>query len=74
MKTQATYLAWFNLNSYGVDAKIAEQALLNVGKVILNPGYIFGAPGDDWMRVNFACPAPILSDGLQRIKLGLDSL
>ena len=74
MQTQSTYLAWFNLESFGVDAKVAEQALLKVGKVILNPGYIFGAPGEDWMRINFACPAPMLDEGLQRIKRGLDSL
>ena len=74
MPTQATYLAWFNLQSYGVEAKAAEKALLEHGKVALNPGYIFGAAGDDWMRINFACPPTMLADGLQRIKRGLDAL
>ncbi|MBT5031677.1 MAG: putative C-S lyase [Proteobacteria bacterium] len=74
MSTQATYMVWFNLQSYGVMAKIAERTLLEHGKVALNPGYIFGAAGDDWMRINFACPPTTLSEGLQRIKRGLDAL
>lgn len=64
---QATYLMWFNISATGMKAQELEQYLAKEGKVLLSPGSIYGPGGDDFMRLNLACPRTLLLEGLKRI-------
>ncbi|MFX3631711.1 MAG: MalY/PatB family protein [Candidatus Pristimantibacillus sp.] len=66
VKPQGTYLAWLDFKDTsileGLEKKIVEEA-----KVLLDGGSWFGAGGEGYMRINFACPRPILAEALERI-------
>jgi cystathionine beta-lyase len=61
---QATFLAWLDLRDAGLGPDPA-LALLERGRVALNPGPDFGAPG--FARLNFGCSRELLDEGIARI-------
>ncbi|MDO9503524.1 MalY/PatB family protein [Falsiroseomonas sp.] len=61
---EATFLAWLDLREAGLGPDPAG-ALLERGRIGLNPGPDFGAPG--FARLNFGCPLPTLDEGIARI-------
>ena len=62
---EATFLAWLDLRAYGKTcAQIAEKC--KAGGVALTSGTFFGEEGEGFMRVNFACPRAMLSEGMKR--------
>ncbi len=42
--------------------------MLEEAKVALEDGFIFGEAGNGFMRMNIACPRPILEEALGRIE------
>ena len=60
---EATYLAWIDARSLGVDNPAAFFEAAGVG---LSNGTDFGLPG--WVRLNFACPRVTLDSALQRMQ------
>ena len=66
---QATYLAWLDATALGLDD---AQGFFEKHGVGLSSGEQFGQPG--YLRFNFACPRPMLLDGLQRMKHAMESL
>ena len=64
---EATYLAWIDVRSTGIDdpATFFEQA--GVG---LSDGKYFGTPG--FVRLNFGCPRTILEEALSRMRMALE--
>ena len=73
-KPQATYLAWVDASKLNMDIDTIQDAFINVGKIALNRGDLFGDGGDTFFRMNLACPKYILEDGLNRMKVAIDSL
>ena len=63
---EATYLAWIDARGLNVDNPASFFEAAGIG---LSPGADFGAPG--WVRLNFACPAPILDEALRRMKVAI---
>jgi cystathionine beta-lyase len=59
---EATYLAWLDLRDLGLEA---PGAFLESHGVGLSDGGAFGGPG--FARFNFACPRPLLDEGLRRL-------
>jgi len=68
-RCDATYLAWINISSLALDdpARFFEQH--GVG---FSAGEQFGDP--DYVRMNFACPRSVLSEGIRRIQAAVKSL
>ena len=64
---EATYLAWIDVRSTGIDdpATFFEQA--GVG---LSDGKYFGTPG--FVRLNFGCPRVMLKEALSRMRTTLE--
>jgi cysteine-S-conjugate beta-lyase len=56
---EATFLAWLDCSSIGPDNE-ARELFLQHGKVALEPGLRFGAPGAGYARLNFATSVDIL--------------
>jgi cystathionine beta-lyase len=71
---QGTYLVWVDFSDYGINAKMLHELMLEKGKVWFNEGYIFGDAGENFERINIACPREILIEGLKRIEIALKSI
>ena len=61
---QATFLAWLDCRGIGPGNQ-ARELFLERGKVALEPGLRFGAPGAGHARLNFATSAVILDQATQ---------
>lgn len=66
-EAEGTYLAWIDFRELGMDDLQIEQRLKKEAGIVLERGSIFGANGQGFQRLNFACPRVLLSDGLNRI-------
>lgn len=66
---QATYLAWMDLTEFGIEDIHGYFLQHGLG---LSDGVAFGSPG--FARFNFACPAPVLERGLERLQNALRTL
>jgi cystathionine beta-lyase len=64
---EATYLAWLDVR--GTTLGDDPVAALEAAGIGLSDGHFFGHPG--YVRLNFACPRSVLSEGLQRFKAAL---
>ena len=60
---EATYLAWIDIRSSGIDHPVQTFEAAGVG---LYDGADFGTPG--WLRLNFACPRLQLTEALARME------
>lgn len=74
VKLDATYLAWLDFSGTGMaDAEIVRR-FEREAKVICNHGSSFGPGGAGFMRLNFACPRPMLEEALGRIESAFSDL
>jgi cystathionine beta-lyase len=74
----ATYLLWLDcskLNMDGCDGEfsndLSEFLREEVG-LFLSPGVQFGQNGDNFLRMNIACPQELLLEGLNALKIGIE--
>ncbi|MDR1673779.1 MAG: pyridoxal phosphate-dependent aminotransferase [Bacteroidales bacterium] len=65
---QATYLVWIDCSALHRPSRELAQILLRDQKLWINAGAIYGDGGDNFLRINIACPRSLLADGLNRIK------
>ncbi len=66
----ATYLAWLDCRALGLGDDPAA-VLLERGRVALSPGPAFGAPGNGFVRLNFATSPEILGEAVARMASAL---
>ncbi len=71
---EATYLAWMDFSSLGMDQDELNRWMTKDVGIGLNSGTMFGPGGEGFMRINFACPKSQLEDALQGIKAALKKL
>jgi cystathionine beta-lyase len=63
---EATYLAWLDLNRFGLGPNPSKWLLDNV-ELACNPGTDFGPNGQGFVRLNFATSEEILQEALGRM-------
>jgi cystathionine beta-lyase len=73
IKPEGTYLVWLDCRDLGLEAKELEQLMLEQARVYLDEGYIFGAEGEGFERINIACPRSLLEEALGRMRDVLES-
>ena len=73
-KPEGTYLLWVDFSGLNIDDDILKDALLNKGKIAINPGYAFGIGGNGYYRINLACPRAMVLDALKRIDFAINSI
>lgn len=66
-KPEGTYLLWLDCRGLDLSPAQLTEFFTDKAKVELNNGADFGPGGADFMRLNFACPRSLLSEGLDRI-------
>ena len=65
-KLEGTYLAWLDVRDLALEDADAHFEAHGLG---LSTGAQFGDPG--YVRFNFACPRPQLTEGLERLRRAL---
>jgi len=68
---EATYLAWLDCRGARLPGGDPHTFFLERGKVALNDGRAFGPGGEGFVRLNFACPRALLTEGLGRMRAAL---
>lgn len=64
---EGTYLAWIDCRALGVGSERITQRLLDEGRLMVNAGTLYGPGGEGFIRLNFACPRTMLTEGLERL-------
>ena len=65
---EATYLVWLDCRSLNKTSEQLSKILLEEAKLWVNPGTMYGAVGEGFLRINIGCPRELLIDGLNRLK------
>lgn len=68
IEPQGTYLLWLDCRKLGLTDLQLKRLVQNDANVWLDDGYMFGAGGSGFQRVNIACPRSILRQALERIR------
>jgi len=74
IKPQGTYLIWLDCRALGLDHMALRDFMRKKAKVGLDDGFLFGAGGSGFQRMNIACPRAILKEALGRIETACNSL
>jgi cystathionine beta-lyase len=72
IKPQATYLLWLDCRALGLDNMTLRDFLRQKARVDLDDGFLFGAGGSGFQRMNIACPRSILKEALHRIETAVN--
>lgn len=65
--SEATYLAWVDLNAYFDPTEDLPMFFAYKAGVLLEGGNMFVQNSDGFIRLNLACPKAILAEGMKRI-------
>jgi cystathionine beta-lyase len=68
---EATYLAWLDCREAGLPNDDPYTFFLDKARVALSDGAAFGAGGEGFVRLNFACPRATLGEALGRMREAL---
>jgi cystathionine beta-lyase len=68
VEPEGTYLAWLDFHPSGLSARELDEIILNKARLWLDEGTMFGAGGEGFQRINFACPKSILTEALERME------
>ena len=74
VESDATYLLWLDCSALNVSSKILSEFLRQNQGLFLSAGIDFGQNGDNFLRMNIACPEKLLKEGLDKLKAGIIAL
>ena len=74
VECDATYLLWLDCSALNVPSEVLSGFLRENQGLFLSAGIDFGKCGDNFLRMNIACPQKILKEGLARLKAGVIAL
>ena len=74
VECDATYLLWLDCSELNTQSKVLSEFLRQNQGLVLSAGSDFGECGDNFLRMNIACPPDLLKDGLARLKAGVIAL
>lgn len=68
IEPEGTYLLWLDCRALGLNDSQLQNLVEQKAKLWLDDGYIFGAGGSGFERINIACPKATLKTALERLK------
>ncbi|QSR13020.1 MalY/PatB family protein [Lactococcus sp. LG606] len=74
IESEATYLLWLDVSEQGVPMDKLQQALINIGKVAIMDGEVYGQEGRNFLRLNIGCSRSKVKDGLERLLKSIQAL
>lgn len=63
----ATYLVWIDVSEVTNDSNALAQKIRQETGLIINPGTYYHGNGNEFIRINIACPFAQIKDGLSRL-------
>ena len=69
--SSATYLVWLDCSRMAGCADEAAQHIRRTTGLYLSEGSQYGSCGENFLRLNAACPRSVLEDGLARLREGV---
>lgn len=69
--SHATYLLWLDCSRIAGDTTDLSRYLRSETGLYLSAGAAYGGNGDQFLRMNIACPRERLRDGLKRLEKGI---
>ena len=69
---EGAFYTMLDVSSYGPSVQVANELLER--KVITVPGVAFGSESEGFLRVSFCADLDSLTEGVKRMKMGLDSM
>lgn len=73
MPSEATYLLWLDCSGIGLTSSELAKRIRQKTGLYLSDGRQYGERGC-FLRMNIACPASLLEDGLRRLKKAVDAI
>lgn len=64
---EATYLVWVDCSAFKQSSENLAKAILEKESVWINEGTVYGSAGENFIRINIACPRELLEKGLSKI-------
>ena len=74
VECDATYLLWLDCSALNTQSKALSEFLRQNQGLFLSAGSDFGQCGDNFLRMNIACPPDLLKQGLDKLKAGVIAL
>lgn len=74
IKPHGTYLVWLDCRELGMDSMALRSFMREKARVAFDDGFVFGAGGEGFQRMNIACPRAILEEALSRIAAAVGCL
>lgn len=71
---EATYLVWVDCSALEQTSGNLARSLLEKEHLWVNEGMIYGSAGENFIRINIACPRELLTKGLSKIRSVLGNL
>ena len=68
-----TYLMWLDCRGLGLGKEALEEAMIEA-ELFFDEGYIFGAEGAGFERLNLACPAWVLQKAMEKLEIVVRSV
>jgi len=65
---EATYLVWMDCSELKRSSKEIAEILFEKENLWINAGTMYGTGGENFIRLNIACPRQLLDEGLRRIE------
>lgn len=67
VKAEATYLMWVDVSGTGKTGDVFTEELRQKTGVYISGGSQYGKSGENFVRINLACPRSFLKEALERM-------
>ena len=68
LSLEATYLVWVDCSVLNCSSATIAEKLLEKEKLWINAGTMYGSGGENFIRLNIACPRELLDEGLKKLR------
>ncbi|WP_044417937.1 MalY/PatB family protein [Halarcobacter anaerophilus] len=72
IKLEATYLLWIDCSKLNIKSEVLAQKIKKLGKLRIASGITYGKNGENFIRINIACPMKTLQEGVKRLHSAID--
>ncbi|MEG0963710.1 MAG: MalY/PatB family protein [Lachnospiraceae bacterium] len=68
---EGTYLQWWDCRGLGLDYKELSFIMTHKAYIFMDEGFMFGADGEGFERMDIACPRFVIEEALERLRRAL---
>ena len=68
LPAEGTYLVWLDCRALELTPEARKKLIFEDARVYLDEGEMFGPEGEGFERFNLACPRPLLTEALDRLR------